>query len=201
MFCSYSSDCDESNGNVPTSKDASAIASAVYNNNAVPIASKGAARSTPARRVTRPSGDEPALLQKHVWTSTLPREAELSLLAMCNAIPVHKFKDNSSAGDTGFEAYEISNHVRKKFVWNQVVSTFINACPQVVREALRVNMLATRVSVNLINKGLPYHKDNVIPNQPDPDNCIPGLSISVHLGAPGDSPNPNPNPNPSGDSV
>ena len=101
-----------------------------------------------------------------------------------------KFKDNSSAGDTGFKdepSYEISNHGRKKFVWKQVTSTFTNVCPEVVRQALRVNMLATRVSVNLINVGLPYHKDNVIPNQSDPDNCIPGISISVHLGEPGDS--------------
>lgn len=47
--------------------------------------------------------------------------------------------------------------------------------------------MATRVSINLINKGLPAHYDNVLPNQPDPSKCRPGISVSVHLGAPDDS--------------
>ena len=42
-------------------------------------------------------------------------------------------------------------------------------------------------SIWLINKGLSPHLDNVIPNQPDPYKCAPGISVSVHLGDPEDS--------------
>lgn len=74
-----------------------------------------------------------------------------------------------------------------QFVWEKVGPTFLTTCPESLRKALRFNLKATRISINLINKGLPWHRDNVLPNQPDPTNCSPGISISVHLGAPGDS--------------
>ena len=82
----------------------------------------------------------------------------------------------------------IVTHLRLlQFVWAMVGPTFLEACPEPLRKALRVNMSATRVSINLINNGLPFHRDNVIPHQPDPTKSAPGISISVHLGAPDDS--------------
>ena len=50
-----------------------------------------------------------------------------------------------------------------------------------------MNMSATRVSINLINKGLPQHLDMVFSNQPDPYKCDPDISVPVHLSAPSDS--------------
>ena len=112
------------------------------------------------------------------------------LLAVCNSIPVNKFKDNSSRGDEGFEnepSHEILKRDRRRFIWQMISPIFAKACPLPLLKAVQpVNMQGIRVSVNLINKGLPLHKDMVIPNQPDPNKCVPGLSISVHLGAPKD---------------
>ena len=82
----------------------------------------------------------------------------------------------------------IVTHLRLlQFVWKMVGPTFVEACPEPLHKALRINMAATRVSINLINQGLPFHRDNVFPNQSDPTKCAPDISISVHLGVSGDS--------------
>ena len=125
-----------------------------------------------------------------MWWDTLPETASQSLRCMCDSIPMSQFTDNSSRGDVGFEkepSHEILKRERRKFIWQLISPTFAKACPVPLREAVEpLNMQGVRVSVNLINQGLPLHKDMVIPNQPDPNKCVPGLSISVHLGAPKD---------------
>ena len=68
-------------------------------------------------------------------------------------------------------------------IWEWIEPTFSKTCPRKIRDCLKFNLYTTRVSVNLINKGLPPHLDSVIPKQPDPKRSIPGISISVHLGA------------------
>ena len=74
-----------------------------------------------------------------------------------------------------------------QFIWEKVAATFMKTCPRELLEALHLNLFNTRISINLINKGLPNHLDMVIPNQPDPYKCAAGISVSVHLGDPEDS--------------
>ena len=74
-----------------------------------------------------------------------------------------------------------------QFIWSCIAPTFYATCPSKLRNALRYNLRTTRVSVNLINKGLAEHVDNVVPKQPDAYKSVPGISVSVHLGAKDDT--------------
>ena len=109
-------------------KDASVAASAVgSNNDAVPVAPRSKGASVASDNDVEFSTGHPSfrarrhpsytLLQKHIWFATLPEEKVKSLRAVCDSVPFHKFKDNSSAGDAGFEnepSFEITKAARRK---------------------------------------------------------------------------------------
>ena len=69
----------------------------------------------------------------------------------------------------------------------KVSVTFLKTCPRELLEGLHLNPFRTRISINLIHKGLPEHLDNVVPNQPDAYKCVPDIPVSVHLSEPEDS--------------
>ena len=69
-----------------------------------------------------------------------------------------------------------------QFVWGQVKETFKSICPASLLSYLYFNLNASRFNVNLINKGLTWHHDMVVPYQSDPRRSVPGLTIVVHLG-------------------
>ena len=48
--------------------------------------------------------------------------------------------------------------------------------------AHRLNISDTRFSCNLINEGLLWHHDFVIPDQPDQALTRPGITLVIHLG-------------------